>query len=77
MMYEVIISYAEEYLILSNDNSTDNKNNNNINNNNDDIESDEYVDLKILKAIEIFKMPGEYIKWTVPEGGGGPAYSVM
>lgn len=23
------------------------------------------------------KMPKEYIKWTVPEGGGGPAYSGM
>mmetsp|Transcript_6837 Transcript_6837/g.7845 ORF Transcript_6837/g.7845 Transcript_6837/m.7845 type:complete len:601 (-) Transcript_6837:91-1893(-) len=23
------------------------------------------------------KMPQEYIKWTVPEGGGGPAYEVM
>ena len=23
------------------------------------------------------KMPQEYIKWTVPEGGGGPAYTVM
>jgi electron-transferring-flavoprotein dehydrogenase len=23
------------------------------------------------------KMPKEYINWTVPEGGGGPAYSGM
>lgn len=23
------------------------------------------------------KMHKEYINWTVPEGGGGPAYSVM
>eukprot|EP00934_Nitzschia_sp_Nitz4_P002995 Nitzschia sp. Nitz4//scaffold47_size129522//56961//58856//NITZ4_003551-RA/size129522-processed-gene-0.11-mRNA-1//1//CDS//3329552800//2985//frame0 len=23
------------------------------------------------------KMPGEYINWTVPEGGGGPQYQVM
>lgn len=23
------------------------------------------------------KMPQEYINWTVPEGGGGPAYTVM
>jgi electron-transferring-flavoprotein dehydrogenase len=23
------------------------------------------------------KMPEEYIKWTVPEGGGGPAYEVL
>ena len=23
------------------------------------------------------KMPKEYIQWTVPEGGGGPAYTVM
>ena len=23
------------------------------------------------------KTPKEYIKWTVPEGGGGPAYTVM
>ncbi len=23
------------------------------------------------------KTPQEYIKWTVPEGGGGPAYEVM
>ena len=23
------------------------------------------------------KMPGEYIEWTVPEGGGGPQYQVM
>ncbi len=23
------------------------------------------------------KMPEEYIKWTVPEGGGGPAYTLM
>ncbi len=23
------------------------------------------------------KMPGEYIDWTVPEGGGGPNYQVM
>lgn len=23
------------------------------------------------------KMPGEYINWTVPEGGGGPNYQVM
>lgn len=23
------------------------------------------------------KMPQEYIQWTVPEGGGGPAYTVM
>ena len=23
------------------------------------------------------KMPEEYIKWTVPEGGGGPGYQVM
>ncbi|KAL8021189.1 putative electron transfer flavoprotein-ubiquinone oxidoreductase [Plasmopara halstedii] len=23
------------------------------------------------------KMPKEYIKWTVPEGGGGPAYELM
>jgi len=23
------------------------------------------------------KMPDEYIKWTVPEGGGGPAYEIM
>merc|ERR1719401_2050664 len=23
------------------------------------------------------KMPKEYIKWTVPEGGGGPAYEIM
>ena len=22
------------------------------------------------------KMPGEYVEWTVPEGGGGPAYMV-
>jgi len=28
------------------------------------------------KACSI-KTPSEYIKWTVPEGGGGPAYSVM
>ena len=23
------------------------------------------------------KMPKEYIDWTVPEGAGGPSYSVM
>ena len=23
------------------------------------------------------KMPKEYIKWTVPEGGGGPGYQIM
>jgi electron-transferring-flavoprotein dehydrogenase len=23
------------------------------------------------------KTPGEFIKWTVPEGGGGPSYTVM
>ena len=23
------------------------------------------------------KMPGRYIDWTVPEGGGGPQYQVM
>ena len=23
------------------------------------------------------KMPQQYIDWTVPEGGGGPAYSTM
>jgi electron-transferring-flavoprotein dehydrogenase len=23
------------------------------------------------------KMPMEYINWTVPEGGGGPGYTVM
>eukprot|EP01048_Picozoa_sp_COSAG05_P017729 COSAG05_NODE_2470_length_3023_cov_2.592339_1_plen_71_part_10 len=23
------------------------------------------------------KMPQEYIKWTVPEGGGGPMYEQM
>ena len=23
------------------------------------------------------KTPKEFIKWTVPEGGGGPAYSLM
>jgi electron-transferring-flavoprotein dehydrogenase len=23
------------------------------------------------------KMPKDYIKWTVPEGGGGPSYTVM
>lgn len=23
------------------------------------------------------KMPGEYINWTVPEGGGGPQYQIM
>ena len=23
------------------------------------------------------KMPAEYIDWTVPEGGGGPAYETM
>lgn len=23
------------------------------------------------------KMPKEYIDWTVPEGGGGPGYTVM
>jgi electron-transferring-flavoprotein dehydrogenase len=23
------------------------------------------------------KMPHEYIDWSVPEGGGGPNYSVM
>lgn len=23
------------------------------------------------------KMPDEYIDWTVPEGGGGPGYTVM
>ncbi|CAN0300531.1 unnamed protein product, partial [Scytosiphon promiscuus] len=23
------------------------------------------------------KMPEEYIDWTVPEGGGGPGYTVM
>lgn len=23
------------------------------------------------------KMPKEYINWTVPEGGGGPAYTLM
>lgn len=28
------------------------------------------------KACSI-KTPNEYIKWTVPEGGGGPAYSIM
>jgi len=28
------------------------------------------------KACSI-KTPQEYIKWTVPEGGGGPAYSIM
>lgn len=28
------------------------------------------------KACSI-KMPGEYIDWTVPEGGGGPAYEAM
>ena len=28
------------------------------------------------KACSI-KTPSEYIKWTVPEGGGGPAYTVM
>ena len=22
------------------------------------------------------KMPAEYVEWTVPEGGGGPAYMV-
>ena len=28
------------------------------------------------KACSI-KMPFEYINWTVPEGGGGPAYGLM
>jgi electron-transferring-flavoprotein dehydrogenase len=28
------------------------------------------------KACSI-KTPSEYIKWTVPEGGGGPAYTIM
>lgn len=28
------------------------------------------------KACSI-KTPSQYIKWTVPEGGGGPAYTVM
>ena len=28
------------------------------------------------KACSI-KTPEEYIKWTVPEGGGGPAYTIM
>lgn len=23
------------------------------------------------------KMPKEYINWTVPEGGGGPSYTLM
>ena len=23
------------------------------------------------------KMPQEYIRWTVPEGGGGPGYTMM
>ena len=23
------------------------------------------------------KMPHEYIRWTVPEGGGGPGYTMM
>lgn len=23
------------------------------------------------------KMPQQYIKWTVPEGGGGPSYTIM
>jgi electron-transferring-flavoprotein dehydrogenase len=44
----------------------------------------EYVDEKLVinaqncihcKCCSI-KMPGEYIKWTVPEGGGGPQYQV-
>lgn len=45
----------------------------------------EYVDNKLVinaqncihcKCCSI-KMPQEYIKWTVPEGGGGPNYQVM
>lgn len=45
----------------------------------------EYVDEKLVinaqncvhcKCCSI-KMPGEYIDWTVPEGGGGPNYQVM
>ncbi len=45
----------------------------------------EYVDSKLVinaqncvhcKCCSI-KMPGEYINWTCPEGGGGPQYQVM
>lgn len=45
----------------------------------------EYVDGKLVinaqnclhcKACSI-KTPDEFIEWTVPEGGGGPAYNVM
>ena len=45
----------------------------------------EYVDSKLVinaqncvhcKCCSI-KMPGEYIDWTCPEGGGGPQYQVM
>lgn len=30
-----------------------------------------------LSGFVSIKMPKEYINWTVPEGGGGPAYTLM
>ncbi len=44
----------------------------------------EYVDNKLVINAQncihckccLIKMPGEYIKWTEPEGGGGPQYQV-
>ena len=48
-------------------------------------DADEHGDRKLVinaqnclhcKACSI-KTPSQYIKWTVPEGGGGPAYSIM
>ena len=34
------------------------------------------VGLNIIQACDI-KDPKQNIEWTVPEGGGGPGYSVM
>ena len=31
----------------------------------------------LLIDLERTQMPDEYINWTVPEGGGGPAYTIM
>lgn len=47
----------------------------------DDSENDKKLVINAQNCIHCkccsIKMPGEYIDWTVPEGGGGPQYQVM
>jgi len=38
---------------------------------------DDFSEPCVSNFLNSIKMPEEYIEWSVPEGGGGPSYTVM